>query len=71
MVAPFGRNGIFVVAEANEDISSEPLDVTVRNVELRIVVFAPVPIVSAVVQDDVETVIVADVAKLLITVNVG
>ena len=42
-----------------------------RNVELRIVVLAPVPMVSAVVHEDVDSVRVAEVVKLEIIVNVG
>jgi hypothetical protein len=59
------------VVEASNDMSSEPFDVTVRSVEFRIVVLAPVPIVNAVVHDDVDSVRVADVDRLVITVNVG
>ena len=59
-----------VVAES-DDMSREPFEVTVRNVELRIVVLAPVPMVSAVVQEDVESVRVAEVVRLEIIVNVG
>ena len=71
VVAPSPRNGIFVVVDPKADISSEPFDVTVRKLELRIVVFAPVPIVSAAVHADVDSVNVADVVKLLIIVKVG
>ena len=60
-----------VVVDPSDDMSSDPLEVTVRSVELRIVVFAPVPIVSAVVHEDVETVNVADVDRLVIIVKVG
>jgi hypothetical protein len=61
---------LVVVAES-DDMSREPFEVTVRNVELRIVVLAPVPMVSAVVQEDVESVRVAEVVRLEIIVNVG
>jgi len=66
-----GRNGILVVAAEIDDMSSDPLEVTVRRVELRIVVLAPVPIVNAVVHEDVDSVNVADVDRLVIIVNVG
>ena len=60
-----------VVVDASEDMSKDPFDVTVRNVELRIVVLDPVPMVSAVVHEDVDSVSVADVDKFVIIVNVG
>ena len=60
-----------VVVAESDDMSREPFEVTVRNVELRIVVLAPVPMVSAVVQEDVESVRVAEVVRLEIIVNVG
>lgn len=69
--APDARNGILVVAEATEDISNDPLDVTVLSVEFKMVVLEPVPIVKAVVHEDVEIVTVADVERLVIRVNVG
>ncbi len=71
MVAPPGKNGILVVVDASEDMSRDPFDVTVRSVELRIVVLDPVPMVSAVVHEDVDSVSVADVDRLVIIVNVG
>jgi hypothetical protein len=61
---------LVVVAES-DDMSREPFEVTVRNVELRIVVLAPVPMVNAVVHEDVDSVRVAEVVKLEIIVNVG
>ena len=71
MIDPPSKNGILVVVDASEDISRDPFDVTVRSVEFRIVVLAPVPMVSAVVHEDVDNVSVADVARLVIIVNVG
>jgi hypothetical protein len=59
------------VVEARADISSDPLDVTVRANELSTVVFAPVEMDSAVVQSDVEMVSVDAVVRLLAMVNVG
>ena len=60
-----------VVVAESDDMSREPFEVTVRNVELRIVVLAPVPMVNAVVHEDVDSVRVAEVVKLEIIVNVG
>jgi hypothetical protein len=59
------------VVEARADISSDPLDVTVRANELSTVVFAPVEMDRAVVQSDVEMVSVDAVVRLLAMVNVG
>ena len=70
-LAPAGRYGISVVADVSDDMSSDPFDVTVLSVEFRIVVFEPVPIDSAVVHKDVDTVSVPAVVKLLVIVNVG
>jgi hypothetical protein len=59
------------VVDASKDMSRDPFDVTVRSVELRIVVLDPMPMVSAVVHEDVDNVNVADVDRLVIIVNVG
>jgi hypothetical protein len=71
VIDPPGKNGILVVVDASEDMRRDPFDVTVRSVELRIVVLDPVPMVSAVVHEDVDNVNVADVDRLVIIVNVG
>lgn len=59
------------MVDASKDMSRDPFDVTVRSVELRIVVLDPMPMVSAVVHEDVDNVNVADVDRLVIIVNVG
>jgi hypothetical protein len=71
LFAPEERYGNLVVVEPRDDISSDPLDVTVRVNELSTVVFAPVEMDSAVVQSDVEMVSVDAVVRLLTIVNVG
>ena len=71
LFAPEERYGNSVVVEVRADISSDPLDVTVRASELSAVVFAPVEMDSAVVQSDVEIVSVDAVVRLLTIVNVG
>ena len=71
LFAPEARYGNLVVVEVIDDISSDPLDVTVRAKELSTVVFAPVEIDSAVVHRDVEMVSVDAVVRLLTIVNVG
>jgi len=71
LFAPEARYGNSVVVEPRDDISSDPLDVTVRANELSTVVFAPVEMDSAVVQSDVEMVKVDAVVRLLTIVNVG
>lgn len=71
LLEPLARYGNFVVADESADIRSVPFDVTVRANELMTVVFVLVPIVTAVVQSDVEMVSVDAVVKLLTMVNVG
>ena len=71
LFAPEARYGNLVVVEVIADISSDPLDVTVRARELSTVVFAPVEIDSAVVHSEVEIVSVDAVVRLLTMVNVG
>ena len=71
LFAPEARYGNLVVVEVIDDMSSEPLDVTVRARELSTVVFAPVEIDSAVVHSEVEIVSVDAVVRLLTIVNVG